>query len=292
MWKPLKLQGLGPGGIIGAHELQARAPEDPRFHVHGHGHRRPLLPGANASTRRARTRRAPYAGVDAAPPGARAAPTSPSVATVDHRLRHRRRRHRCASTRRASTASALMTGRRRRAPAASSCRPTPTTPRSPTTCSRTTAASSPAASAVGQPYRTTARTTTTTSTIPYDRLIGNGGLTRSGGIGIFYGSNNYEVANSIVCSNFGVEYGAGISHWGLSPGGTIHDNQIYYNESVDSGAGISIQSRAAVGGGLGDGSGDGRHRPQPDPEQLLERRRRRHLRARRAERAGSTSATT
>src|SRR5262249_45920366 len=34
-WKPLKIQGLGPGGIIGAHELQQRAPEDPRFHVVG-----------------------------------------------------------------------------------------------------------------------------------------------------------------------------------------------------------------------------------------------------------------
>ena len=54
--------------------------------------------------------------------------------------------------------------------------------------------------------------------IANDRLIGNGGLTRSGGIGIFYGSNNYDVASSIVCSNFGVEYGAGISHSGLSPG--------------------------------------------------------------------------
>src|SRR5215472_9616813 len=33
--KPLRIQGLGPGGIIGAHELQARAPEDPRFHIVG-----------------------------------------------------------------------------------------------------------------------------------------------------------------------------------------------------------------------------------------------------------------
>jgi hypothetical protein len=88
-----------------------------------------------------------------------------------------------------------------------------------------------------------------------DRLIGNGGLTRSGGLGIFYGSNNYEVAGSIVCSNFGVEYGAGISHWGFSPGGQIHDNQIYYNESFDSGAGLSIQTETPNGGGIGDGSG-------------------------------------
>jgi hypothetical protein len=80
-----------------------------------------------------------------------------------------------------------------------------------------------------------------------DRILGNGGLTRSGGIGIFYGSNNYDVAGSIFCSNFGVEYGAGISHWGLSPGGSIHDNRIYYNDAVDSGAGIAVQTELPVG---------------------------------------------
>ena len=35
LWKPLKLQGRGPGGIIGSHELQARDPEDPRFNIPG-----------------------------------------------------------------------------------------------------------------------------------------------------------------------------------------------------------------------------------------------------------------
>ena len=34
-WKPLTLQGRGSGGIIGAHELQARDPEDPRFNIQG-----------------------------------------------------------------------------------------------------------------------------------------------------------------------------------------------------------------------------------------------------------------
>src|SRR5207248_1116260 len=92
--------------------------------------------------------------------------------------------------------------------------------------------------------------------IANDRMIGNGGLTQSGGVGIFYGSNGYEVANNIVCANFSVNYGAGVSHIGLSPGGKIHDNQIYYNESVDSGAGIALESELPVGGGtLGDGTG-------------------------------------
>src|SRR6185295_1048366 len=92
--------------------------------------------------------------------------------------------------------------------------------------------------------------------ISHDRLIGNGGLTTSGGAGIFYGSNNYEVANSVICSNFSVEYGAGISHIGLSPGGSIKDNRFYYNEAVDSGGGIAIEGELVVGGGsLSDGSG-------------------------------------
>jgi hypothetical protein len=90
---------------------------------------------------------------------------------------------------------------------------------------------------IGQPY---ADQQNTGVTIAYDRLIGNGALARAGGIGIFTGSDNYEVANSVLCSNYGVEYGAGVSHWGRSPNGKIHDNRIYYNESFDSGAGISI----------------------------------------------------
>jgi hypothetical protein len=64
------------------------------------------------------------------------------------------------------------------------------------------------------------------------------------------------VTGNIVCSNFSVNYGAGVSHIGLSPGGNIHDNQIYYNDSVDSGAGVAIESELPVGGGsLGDGTG-------------------------------------
>ena len=87
-------------------------------------------------------------------------------------------------------------------------------------------------------------------------MLGNGGLTQAGGIGLFYGSNGYDVAGNIVCSNFSVNYGAGISHIGLSPGGRIHDNQIYYNDAVDSGAGLAIESEIPVGGGaLGDGTG-------------------------------------
>jgi large repetitive protein len=107
---------------------------------------------------------------------------------------------------------------------------------------------------IGQPYDHASHNHNVR--MAYDRVLGNGGLTQAGGVGIFYGSNNYELAGSIVCSNFSVNYGAGVSHIGLSPGGNIHDNQIYYNDSVDSGAGIAIESELPVGGGtLGDGTG-------------------------------------
>ena len=95
--------------------------------------------------------------------------------------------------------------------------------------------------------------------IANDRLIGNGALTQAGGLGIFYGSDNYDVAGSIMCSNFSVNYGAGIAAIGLSPGGKIHDNQVYYNDSVDSGAGIAIESELLPGspGSATIGSGTG-----------------------------------
>ena len=113
--------------------------------------------------------------------------------------------------------------------------------------------------------------------------IGNGGLTTSGGVGIFYGSNNYEVANNIICSNFSVEYGAGLSHIGLSPGGKIHDNKIYYNEAVDSRRRDRDRVRAAGRRrALGDGSGSvnvDRNLIQSNTSTLG--RRWRHLRARR-----------
>src|SRR6185436_1176458 len=36
------------------------------------------------------------------------------------------------------------------------------------------------------------------------RVLGNGGINRSGGIGLFRGSDNYEIGASVFCANFGV----------------------------------------------------------------------------------------
>ena len=294
MWKPIKLQGLGPGGIVGAAETGSRPPARGSALQHpGLGHRR------RASSRRTRppgTRRsalasAPLAGVDGAHP------------VLAGRRHHRRRQDADAPTPSARTRRLRRRAHRRhrahdrpaaRAPAASSCRPT----RSNLQITNDVLESDGGVFGGGIGARPAvlqrAQRERSSRLRPRARQRRPDG---SGGIGIFRGSNNYEIANSILCSNFGVEYGAGISHWGLSPGGSIHDNQIYYNDAVDSGAGIAISQeqplpRSDGNPVLGDGSGSGRHRPQPDPEQLLGRRRRRHLRDERANAARSTSATT
>jgi malectin (di-glucose binding ER protein)/Big-like domain-containing protein len=110
---------------------------------------------------------------------------------------------------------------------------------------------------LGSPY--TGNQHNENASIRYTRVLGSGGVTRGGAISIFNGADNYDIADNILCSNFSNEYGAGISHWGLSPGGKIHDNQIFNNNAVDSGAGISISSETpqpiTPTNALGPGSG-------------------------------------
>ncbi len=76
--------------------------------------------------------------------------------------------------------------------------------------------------------------------ISYNRILANGGSNLAGAIGLFNGSENYDVSGNDICGNFSVEYGGGISHYGFSPGGAIHHNRIYFNRSYDEGGGIMI----------------------------------------------------
>lgn len=76
--------------------------------------------------------------------------------------------------------------------------------------------------------------------IANNRILANGGTNLAGAIGLFNGAENYEIASNDICGNFSAEYGGGISHYGFSPNGTIHDNRIYFNRSYDEGAGIMI----------------------------------------------------
>jgi hypothetical protein len=79
-----------------------------------------------------------------------------------------------------------------------------------------------------------------------NRIIANGGTNLAGAIGLFGGSDGYEVAGNDICGNFSAEYGGGISHFGLSDGGSIHDNRVYFNHSYDEGAGIIIAGELAT----------------------------------------------
>jgi hypothetical protein len=76
--------------------------------------------------------------------------------------------------------------------------------------------------------------------IANNRIIRNAGTNLAGGIALFAGAGNYEVARNDICGNFSAEYGGGMTAYGLSPNGTIHDNRIYNNQSYDEGGGVMI----------------------------------------------------
>lgn len=68
----------------------------------------------------------------------------------------------------------------------------------------------------------------------------NGGTNLAGALGIFEGSDSYTIAYNELCGNFSAEYGGAVSHYGYSPLGMINNNRIYFNRSYDEGGGIMI----------------------------------------------------
>ena len=92
--------------------------------------------------------------------------------------------------------------------------------------------------------------------IAYNRVIANAGTNLAGGIGLFNGSDTYQVSNNDICGNFSAEYGGGVSALGYSPGGKIKNNRIYFNRSYDEGGGVMIAgSLPATTTALSPGSG-------------------------------------
>jgi hypothetical protein len=71
-------------------------------------------------------------------------------------------------------------------------------------------------------------------------IFANGGTNLAGGIGVFDGAQNYEISYNDICGNYSAEYGGGISHYGYSPNSDIFNNRIYFNQSYDEGGGIMI----------------------------------------------------
>jgi hypothetical protein len=92
--------------------------------------------------------------------------------------------------------------------------------------------------------------------IANNRIITNAGTNLAGGIGIYSGSDSYEVSNNDICGNYSLEYGGGLSVYGRSPNGTIHHNRIYLNMSNDEGGGVMIAGQLPVpAGDLSPGTG-------------------------------------
>jgi hypothetical protein len=258
MWKPLKLQGIGPGGLIGAHEQQAKQPDDPRFNILGstldgrffkenqvawdavvNAHRpagdyagvsgtNPVIPGADVTVV-ARTTTSYANGLTSARIDGIGGMSGQGQGAGGIQLQAYANNVRISNNVLESNAGVFAGG-----------------------------------IGVGQPYVRDGSGNNVVGQgshnynvqIRHNRLYGNGGLTRSGGIGVFGGSNNYDIGSNYICGNFGVEYGAGVSHWGNSTGGAIHDNEILYNDAVSSGAGIAIADQTTgADQPLGPGSG-------------------------------------
>ena len=81
------------------------------------------------------------------------------------------------------------------------------------------------------------------------------------GISLYWGSDDYTVANNYVCGNFSTGDGAGIAHQGRSLGNNqITGNSIFFNQSFNqgvnvAGGGIFVGGTLGLGGGITLGSG-------------------------------------
>jgi FtsP/CotA-like multicopper oxidase with cupredoxin domain len=90
----------------------------------------------------------------------------------------------------------------------------------------------------------------------------NGGLDGAGGgLSLMTGTDGYNVSENFVCGNFSMGDGGGIGHLGLSDGGTIANNRVLFNQTFNqgvlvSGGGVFIGGEPAVVGTLTQGAGD------------------------------------
>ena len=118
-----------------------------------------------------------------------------------------------------------------------------------------------------------------------NHITQNSGLNGAGGgISLNTGTDDYQVTDNFISGNFGIGGGGGIGHLGLSNGGLIARNTILFNESFQqgltvNGGGILIAGGSPLNGpgSCRAGRGIGDHQRQPDPGQCgRSRRRRRH----------------
>ncbi len=82
-----------------------------------------------------------------------------------------------------------------------------------------------------------------------NQIRDNGGTNLAGGVGLFAGSDGYQVTGNAICGNHSAEYGGAVSAFGYQagsnvsgakPGGSITKNRIWFNSSYDEGGGVMI----------------------------------------------------
>ncbi len=90
-----------------------------------------------------------------------------------------------------------------------------------------------------------------------NQIRDNGGTNLAGAIGLFTGSNKYQVDGNAICGNHSAEYGGAVSAFGYNAqGGKITNNRIWFNASYDEGAGIMVAGELpADPNALSEGSG-------------------------------------
>jgi hypothetical protein len=82
--------------------------------------------------------------------------------------------------------------------------------------------------------------------IARNQIRDNGGTNLAGGVGLFTGSDGYQVTDNALCGNFSAEYGGALSAFGYmanpggSTGGSIRNNRIWFNASYDEGGGVMV----------------------------------------------------
>ncbi|MCW2493607.1 MAG: hypothetical protein JWN47_2971, partial [Frankiales bacterium] len=99
---------------------------------------------------------------------------------------------------------------------------------------------------VGTPYVTNNRNTDLN--LSNNQIRDNGGTNLAGGVGLFAGSDGYQVNHNAMCGNFSAEYGGAISAFGYqesaagtaSKGGSITKNRMWFNASYDEGGAVMI----------------------------------------------------
>lgn len=100
-----------------------------------------------------------------------------------------------------------------------------------------------------------------------NQIRDNGGTNLAGGVGLFTGSDGYQVTGNAICGNFSAEYGGAVSAFGYQShsasvssgaarGGVISKNRIWFNASYDEGGAVMIAGELpADPANLSEGSG-------------------------------------